>query len=226
MWQWGYLFMTWLYCICLSHGLAVFGVRYFAPVTQGDCRPATLRRPTVPRDWPLLLFIALSGAWLWSRMYRLSPEPSLFSVLKIQLLLTVLWASVKVDVERQIIPNQFILIGLAAALVFLLPELPGRSMSELLTGAKTLGIILLILVLLYPLSGGGIGPGDSKLLLVVYLFLGLKGFLLTVLGAVVCVFLTAVFLLSTGKSGRKDRLAFAPFVLAGAVFSIFLGSGG
>ncbi|MBO8127087.1 MAG: prepilin peptidase [Firmicutes bacterium] len=75
------------------------------------------------------------------------------------------------------------------------------------------GIVLLVVIL----SKGGMGLGDVKLNAMVGAFLGWQAatynlFLAAVLGSVV-----GIFLMATGKKGRKDAIPFGPYLALGAI---------
>lgn len=138
------------------------------------------------------------------------------------LLLTFLAALVIVtfiDLEHQIVPDVITLpgigIGLAASLLFRDPIFWNALLGALIGG----GIFYLVAVL----SQGGMGGGDIKLTAMIGAFLGWKQVLLTIFVGTLAGSVIAIFLLATGKKGRKDPMPFGPFLALGAVLVLFWG---
>jgi leader peptidase (prepilin peptidase) / N-methyltransferase len=98
-----------------------------------------------------------------------------------------------------------------------------RRVSMLLLGAA---IALAFMAAVYVASRGGMGDGDVRLapLLGAYLgwqrlsFVPVGLFLGFLLGSVV-----GLGLMTTGKAGRKTALPFGPFLVAGALLTVFVG---
>ena len=88
------------------------------------------------------------------------------------------------------------------------------------------GLALVIMVVIYLASRGGMGDGDVRLAPLLGLHLGYLNpgiapvglFLGFLIGAVVGVIAMAI-----GKAGRKTALPFGPFLAAGTVLAVFIG---
>lgn len=95
--------------------------------------------------------------------------------------------------------------------------------GELLAGVQGAAVGGGLLLLLYVLSGGGMGLGDVKLALVLGLWLGPSRTLLALLLAFVAGGLVGVFLLTSGLRSRKEAIPFGPFLALGACVSYLWG---
>ena len=106
-----------------------------------------------------------------------------------------------------------------AALGLVMAAIVG-SLRDALLGAL-LGAALLFA--LRTLSRGGIGLGDVKYAAAFGIWLGWQGTLLALMLAFALGACLALVLLGIGRLGRRDRLAFGPFLSAGAYLS-YIGS--
>ena len=92
------------------------------------------------------------------------------------------------------------------------------------SAGKGFGLALLFYVPLFALRA--MGGGDVKLAGVLGLYLGWLGWDVWALG-LIGGFLTGglfgVALLATGKAGRKTKVPYGPFLLAGALLAVFFG---
>ncbi|MFQ6067530.1 MAG: prepilin peptidase [bacterium] len=127
-----------------------------------------------------------------------------------------------IDLDHRIVPNSLSYGVLVSGLLFSL--LTGSFYSNLVGLGIGGGIFLTIRLLgaLF-LKVESMGMGDVKLAMGIGAFLGWREalvcfFLSFLLGAIV-----AIFLLLTRVKGRKDRIAFAPFLVAAALISLFWG---
>lgn len=172
---------------------------------HGRC-PACGTR-TTPRDMLIESVSAvgtvLLGLWLLG-------QPRLVVLL---LLLYVGITATAIDLEHRIIPNRLLLAGatlIAAALVLAGPgDLPGA-----LEGAALLFVVALILALL---GRGGFGFGDVKYLALVGFALGPAVGIMALFAAVLCGGLYATALLVLRRAGRRDTIAFGPFIAIGSL---------
>ena len=126
------------------------------------------------------------------------------------------------DLEYRTIPDQ-VLLGLLFLVflkwIFLFPgreEIFLNSLVALLAGASFL--------FLYFLSRRqGMGLGDVKLVPVLALFLGWKGFLVCLLSAFLTGALIGVILVLLGRKKLKSQIAFGPFLAFFGWVSLFWG---
>jgi leader peptidase (prepilin peptidase)/N-methyltransferase len=128
-----------------------------------------------------------------------------------------------IDVEHHLLPNKLVYPGAALAVVlslFLsrLEVVPGIG-SAAAGGGIGLGIFLLIALL----SRGGMGWGDVKMAGFIGLAVGFPLVFVAILLAVVAGGLVAGILMATQKKGRKQAIAFGPFLALGAMATILWG---
>jgi leader peptidase (prepilin peptidase)/N-methyltransferase len=133
-----------------------------------------------------------------------------------------------VDLELFLVPNRILLATLAVGvpLLVLAAALDHRwdDLGRALAGAAIGFGILLAINLVTP---RGMGMGDVKLAGVLGAWLGFLDIGLVFLGLFLGFLLGAVggiALLATGVRTRKDHIPFAPFLAAGAVLAILVGS--
>jgi len=189
---------------------------------KGRCRhcpsPISFRYPLVE---------ALTGTFFLFSFFRHSPAsftfPLFLSFLKDLVFISFLIPIFFIDLQHRIVPNPLsygiLISGLA------LSFLTGSFFSSLVGLAIGGGIFLTIRFLgTFLLKVESMGMGDVKLAAGIGAFLGWSHvlvcfFLSFLLGAMV-----AIFLLLTHLKRRKDRIAFAPFLVAAALISLFWGS--
>lgn len=125
------------------------------------------------------------------------------------------------DLKYQIIPDSMIIVCIVGILIqgqaFDARQSPALWLSAL--GASAFFLLLFLVT-----RGRGVGLGDMKLAFVLGLFLGypqvvIAFYLAFLTGAVV-----GVILILVGKKSLKSRVAFAPFLIGGAVVTLFWGS--
>lgn len=108
------------------------------------------------------------------------------------------------------------LAGLGLAMAGIMGELQDALFGAVLGAA--------LLFALRTLSRGGIGLGDVKYAAAFGIWLGWQGTLLALALAFALGACLALVLLGTGRLGRRDRLAFGPFLSAGAYLSYIGGA--
>ena len=139
--------------------------------------------------------------------------------------ISVALAMIDIDVHR--LPNAIVLpsYGVAATLLLLAAALTGEWASLLragLGGAALFGVYFL-LAFIYP---AGMGFGDVKLAGVLGIYLGWLGWGVLLVGGFLGFLLGGVMgaaLMAVNKAGRKSKIPFGPFMLAGALIAILVG---
>jgi len=134
-------------------------------------------------------------------------------------------SAIDLDVRR--LPDRIVLPSYVVALVLLLlpAVLDGRWDSYLravLTGVGLFGFYF-VLALIYP---AGMGFGDVKLAGVLGIYLGWYGWGLAILATFVAFLLGAVVgvvVMIRTRGGRKTKVPFGPFMLAGTFLALFFG---
>ncbi len=134
-----------------------------------------------------------------------------------------------IDLKHFIVPNRIVFPTLAISVPLLaaaaLLEGEPRPMITAVVGALLASNGLLVINLISP---RGMGMGDVKLALLLGLFLGWLGLGHVALGLFLGFLFGAVggiLLIALGVKSRKDPVPFAPFLAAGAVVAILVGTG-
>jgi prepilin signal peptidase PulO-like enzyme (type II secretory pathway) len=123
-----------------------------------------------------------------------------------------------VDLEHRLVLNRLsypgIILALGASTLW-----PGFGIVNALLGALA---GLAIMGTLEFLGRGALGTGDTKLAVLIGAMRGLPGVLSALFIGVLLGGLGAAFFLFVLRRGRKDYIAYAPYLSAGAVLSFFL----
>ena len=128
-----------------------------------------------------------------------------------------------IDYYHQIIPNKIVLFTLIIGIIYRITILISFN-QDLLTVLKDSLLGFLIgggfYLLIFILTRGNMGGGDIKLMAALGVWLGavdtgIAIFLTFMIGALV-----SVFLLATKIKGRKDAIAFGPFIVLGTFMTI------
>ncbi len=157
----------------------------------------------------MILFLMFAGLSLVDMECLVMARGGLFCVF--------LLAMAVIDFRTGLLPDNGNLY--LAALGLVMAAIVG-SLRDALLGAL-LGAALLFA--LRTLSRGGIGLGDVKYAAAFGIWLGWQGTLLALMLAFALGACLALVLLGIGRLGRRDRLAFGPFLSAGAYLS-YIGS--
>jgi leader peptidase (prepilin peptidase)/N-methyltransferase len=133
------------------------------------------------------------------------------------ILIPVLVAVTVIDVKHLIIPDRIVIFTAAIGVIF---AIVFRSNITELAG----GIFIPagILFLLSIISRGGVGGGDIKFMFALGFFLGWLNLLALMIGWILGGIAGMLMLLS-GKKGRKDTIAFGPYLAAGVLSAMFWG---
>lgn len=153
-----------------------------------------------------ILFVLVGWFWLGT----------LVSV-RYLVLIFALVVAVGTDISHQEIPDE---ISLGASGVLFILALVTRDWSVLAGGALLFGLLYLIALA----SRGGMGGGDIKLALAIGLTLGWRLGLVALFIAFLIGGLLAVFLMLFRRAAGKAQIPFGPFLAAGAVGAMFLGT--
>lgn len=132
-----------------------------------------------------------------------------------------------IDVRTHRLPNRIVLPTLAALIALVATDavVTGESgpMVSALLGMLVLGGFYALLRLI---SRSGMGGGDVKLAAVIGLILGWHGWTELVIGAASAFVLGSLYALVLMILRRADgatRIAFGPWMIAGAVLGLFIG---
>lgn len=152
--------------------------------------------------------------------------PDLLAVLAHLGFLAVGTVLVITDIRHHRLPNVVVLPALAALAVLLATSAwaagDAAALLGALAGAFVLGAVYFGLRLIDP---RGLGGGDVKLAAVIGLMLGWHGWQALAVGAAAAFVLAAVFaiaLITLRRARRDTRIAFGPWMIAGAWIGIAL----
>lgn len=131
-----------------------------------------------------------------------------------------------IDYYEQIIPDGLVLIILISAIIYKITiyfvyKTPIALMDSTL-GFFSGGLLFLLIAII---SNGAMGGGDIKLIAVLGFILGLKKTLLNILLSFLIGAVISIFLLLSGKKGRKDAIPFGPFINISFLITIIFGEG-
>lgn len=123
----------------------------------------------------------------------------------------------RADLETHLIPNRIVLPSTVVVLVARTLDEP--SLAWVL-GALGAGVVLLVIVLVYP---KGMGMGDVKLACFLGAALGGAVVVALFVGFVASAVPAIVLLARHGRAARKQAIPLGPFLALGGVFALFLG---
>lgn len=124
-----------------------------------------------------------------------------------------------VDLEQGLILNVVVYPGMALAIA-LSPLWPGVGLWGALGGG---GAGFALMLAIYLAFKGGMGAGDVKLAALIGFATGFPGVFLALFLSVVLGGVTAALLLLSRRKGRKDPIAFGPFLALGAQVTLMWG---
>jgi prepilin signal peptidase PulO-like enzyme (type II secretory pathway) len=181
-------------------------------ILGGKCRSCKERIPL--RN--LFVEVLTSGAFLliWFK-YGQSWQTLLYSLYASLLILMG-----SIDLEHQKIPNILVYPAIGIGLI-MIPLLHLSTPWMMLAGGLLgFGVLFLIAVI----APGAMGMGDVKLVLFLGIILGFPDIVLTLFLAFVTGGLIAGFLLALKKLGKKDTIAFGPFLALAGIITLLYGS--
>jgi len=179
---------------------------------RGRCR--TCQKPIPIRNLAVELGTGLAFLLTW-QIYGLSWTTALYSLYG-SLLITLGC----IDLEHQKIPNLLIYPAIGLGLV-MIPVLQLDDPWMTLTGGL-LGFAVLFLIAV--LAPGAMGMGDVKLVVFLGFVVGFPEIILALFLAFISGGLVAGILLVLKKLGRKDTVAFGPFLGLAGFISLLYGS--
>jgi leader peptidase (prepilin peptidase)/N-methyltransferase len=137
-----------------------------------------------------------------------------------------------IDIDVRKLPNALTLPAYLVGPVLLAIAIAGDGKvgwgSLLRAGAGLAAMYAFYYVLWFATSGRGMGFGDVKLAGVLGLFLAFLGWQTWAVGLFAGFFVGAVIgvgLMMGGRAGRKTKVPYGPFMLAGTFIAVFVGSG-
>jgi leader peptidase (prepilin peptidase) / N-methyltransferase len=184
---------------------------------RGRCRRC---RTPIPLRYPLVEMIAGIAALALFVKFGLTWTTAIYF-----LFVAVLLVITFIDLDHQIIPDSLSLPGIP--IFFLLGFfVPFISWRDALIGILAGGGILYAVAAGYQLITGrdGMGGGDIKLLAMIGALIGWQGVLFTIFFSSISGTIVGLLLTLPAGGSLKRRLPFGPFLAAGAIAYIFLGT--
>lgn len=178
---------------------------------RGRCRAC---RASIPRRVPL---VELGTAAVFGLIWLRYPAQLLAGILAAYASLLIVMLVVDLEHGRILNTLSYPAIGLALLAV---PFTPGRTPLDLLAGGALGFGILLAIVWVYP---AGMGMGDVKLAAFIGLAVGIPYVWLALFLAFVGGGLISGVLVVAKVLGRRDPIAFGPFLAAGAMVTLLYG---
>ena len=186
-------------------------------VLQGRCRTCAVH---IPLQYPAVELLNALGyvAMVW--FFGPTAEAAVYAVLFSALLVVA-----GTDLTHKIIPNAVTFPGIVLGLISAATVLPTGLMNGVI-GLLVGGGILWLLAWASPYLFGkeGMGGGDIKLLAMIGAFLGWKPALMTIMIGSLTGSVVGVSLLAAHVIKREEYLPFGPFLVLGAVVSLFFGA--
>ena len=180
-------------------------------VARGHCHFCGIRIPI--RNLLVEISTVLLFGVIWLRY------PGSWETVLVAFYTSLLIVFLVIDLERGVILNRVSYPAIAVALLFAL-LVPERTALEMLAGGLVALGVLLAIALIFP---SGMGMGDVKLAAFIGLAVGYPYVWLTLFLAFVIGGLIAGALVLAKVVGRRDPIAFAPFLAAGAIVTLLFG---
>lgn len=183
-------------------------------------------RPLQRKDVKRYLVAALIGNLIICGFYIfLYKNNELLQNIKTISVVTFLWAMAFYDFKFHKIPNKILLWAFVLRVLEFVPELliyKSDVLKMVLDELIIVFVLFVICMICNFVMKNAIGMGDVKMLMVMGLYLGSEKLFSVIMVSLVIAFLGAIILLAIGKKGRKDEMAFAPFILAGTYLAAIL----
>jgi leader peptidase (prepilin peptidase)/N-methyltransferase len=187
---------------------------------RGRCRRCNAR---ISPRYPL---VELATAVLFAGMaMRFGPHAALPAFLYLAAVGLAL-ALIDLDVHR--LPNALTLPSYVVGIVLLgLAALAEHAPSTFLRALAGMAVMYCAYFLLVLAKPGGMGWGDVKLSGVLGLYLGFLGWGAVAVGAFAAFLIgggVGLALIASKRAGRKTKIPFGPYMVAGALIAVFAGS--
>jgi prepilin signal peptidase PulO-like enzyme (type II secretory pathway) len=238
-----FLFAIFILGICLGSFVSAFSWRYPRSISVIKGRslcPNCKHRINWYDNIPLLSYIFLGGkcrnckkpiSWRYPLIelstgigflviFRLTGDIGLAAIAVYFALFCLLELIFIIDLEHQIIPDDFIFVGLAGIIFYTILFTPASFFPALFSGL--LVATLLMLVHLFT-KGRGMGLGDVKFAVLGGMLVGLNLSLIWLFVAFLTGGLAGIILILSRRAGLKDKIAFGPFLVAAIPITLVWG---
>lgn len=205
--------LAWPYCAECGHRLPVV---YLIPFLGHSLQRGRCRHCLSVLPWRVPIVQVVTATLFAIFAHNDQPAVQLvFALVHLSILVLI----TLIDLEHQLILNRVVYPAMAVALVstFVVPQ---RPVTNTLLGGLVGFSLFFLLVFVYP---AGMGMGDARLAAYIGLILGLPQLIIALILTALLAGMTAIALLATGVKGRKDAMAFGPFLAVGAVVMMLYG---
>jgi len=139
--------------------------------------------------------------------------PNLFTLIIASFLIAIF----VIDIEKQIIPDSLVFIGLLAFIIY--------NLRSVIYGSLLAGFIAadILLLLHFVTSGKGMGLGDVKLALLLGAIIGIDKFLVWFFFSFLTGAIVGIILVVTHRATLRQKVAFGPFLIVGLVLTNYFG---
>ena len=127
------------------------------------------------------------------------------------------------DIKYMMIPDRWVLLLGAVALILLIPgAIPGAGSEEAGLTEKVIGIFIISapMAVLNLIAGDCFGGGDIKLTAACGFLLGWKSLIFVMMAAFLAAGIFAAALLIIKRKGRRQFFAFGPFICTGVMTKV------
>jgi prepilin signal peptidase PulO-like enzyme (type II secretory pathway) len=164
--------------------------------------------------WTLCIEVGMAALFVLLGLYlglqRALPVMCLYAALLV--------AIATVDIQHRLVLNRLTYSGIVLALAasFLLP---GVGFGSALLGFVTAFVLFWVIE---RLGRGAMGPGDTKLAALIGAMNGFPNLFNALVIGIVLGGLAAIFYLVVLRRGRKEKFAYGPYLVAGALAAMFM----
>lgn len=129
-----------------------------------------------------------------------------------------------IDAKTTFIPDVITIPGMIAGLILQFSfAFIDKNFANLFDAGLGMALGFAVFGFIVIASRGGMGIGDIKLAGLIGVFLGLKSTFLTIWMSFIFGGIAGIFLLVSKIKGRKDAIPFGPYLVMGALASMFWG---
>jgi leader peptidase (prepilin peptidase)/N-methyltransferase len=179
-----------------------------------DCNASISARYPLVEAGTAALFVAVGARFGWS--WELPAYLYLAAI-------AVALGAIDLDIMR--LPDKIILPSYGVAVLLLVPAAVATHGLHAATRGLIAAAVLYAFYWVLAILPRGMGGGDVKLAPLLGFYLGWLGWSSVAVGAFAGFLfggLVGIALLATRRAGRKSRIAFGPYMLAGALLAVFL----
>lgn len=186
----------------------------------GKCK--SCKKKISPR-YPIIEFVTSAVFLLTFKGQALQDVDSILTIwnlVYVAILFVLLEMIFIIDLEHQIIPDDFVFFGVLISFINLLFFNQGNLFSVVLSGLIASAFLLLVYLLTL---GRGMGLGDVKFAVFGGMLVGLSNLFIWMLLAFLTGAITGIILILIGNAKLKDKIAFGPFLIISIPIALIFG---